>query len=64
VAPDVVADDLFGMTLRVEVRGIDEIPAELDIAVDDLLRFFDAGAPAKFFAEGHRAKAERTDTQT
>ena len=39
---DVVADDLLGMALGVEIGGIDEITAELDVPVDDLLRFLDA----------------------
>ena len=51
------------MTLRVEVCGVDEIAAALNEAVDDLLRLFDAGAPAEAFAEGHRAEAERTHTK-
>ena len=37
-----VADDLFRVTLRVEVCGIDEIAAELDEPVDDPLRLLDA----------------------
>src|SRR4030081_938241 len=63
VAPHVVADDLFGMTFRVEVCGIDEIAAELDKAVDDLFRLLDARAPAEVFTEGHRAETERAHTQ-
>jgi hypothetical protein len=63
VAPDVVADNLFGVTLRVHVCGIEEIATELDEPVDDLLRLFDAGAPAELFAKGHRAETERADPQ-
>src|SRR3984893_16723067 len=63
MAPHMVADDLFGMTFRVEVCGIDEIAAELDEPVDDPLRLLDAGAPAEVFSEGHRAETERAYTQ-
>jgi hypothetical protein len=59
----VVADDLFGMTSRVEVCGIDEIAAAVDIAVDDLLRLLDAGASAEVFTEGHGAETERAHAQ-
>jgi hypothetical protein len=37
VAADVVAEDLFGVTSGVEVGGIDEVAAGLDVAIDDLL---------------------------
>ena len=63
MAAEVVADDLLGVALRVEVRGVDEVAAELDEAIDDLLRLLDAGAPAQVFAEGHRAEAERADAE-
>ena len=64
MAPDVVADDLLGVALGVEVGGVDEVAAELEEAVDDLLGLLDAGAPAEVFAEGHRAEAQRADAQT
>jgi len=63
VAADVVVDDLLGVTFGVKVRGVDEVAAQLDVAVDDVLRLFDARAPAEFFTEGHRAEARRTDAQ-
>ena len=63
VAPDVVADDLLGVALGVEVGGVDEVAAELEVSIDDLLRLLDARAPAEVFAERHRAEAERADAQ-
>jgi hypothetical protein len=63
VASDVVADDLLGVAARIKVRGVDEVSAELQVAVHDLLRLFDARAPAEVFAEGHRAEAQRADTE-
>jgi len=59
VAADVVSDDLLGVALRVEVRRVDEVATEIDVTVHDLLRLFDAGAPAEVLAEGHRTEAER-----
>ena len=64
VAADVVAEDLLGVTLRVEVRGVDEVAADLDVAVHDLLRFLDGGAPPEVFAERHRTEAQRADTES
>ena len=61
VAPDVVADDLLGVALGVEVGGVDEVAAEVDEAVDDLLGLLHAGAPAEVFAERHRPEAQRAD---
>src|SRR5690606_16304907 len=63
VAPEVIADDFFGVAVRVEIRGIDEVAAEVEIAVDDALAVGHAGAPAHLLAEGHTAEAERTDAQ-
>ena len=63
VPTDVVTDDLLGVASRVEVRGIDEIAAELDKAVHDPLGLFDAGSPAEIFAKGHGAQAQRAYAQ-
>jgi hypothetical protein len=64
MAADVVADDLLGVALRVEVRRVDEVAAEVDEAIDDLLGLFDARAPSEIVTECHRAEAERADTET
>src|SRR3954462_2081532 len=61
MAADVVADNLLGVPLCVEVRGVDEVAAELDEAIDDPLRLLDARAPAEIFTEGHGAEAQRAD---
>ncbi len=42
-----VANDLLGMTFRVEICSINEVAAELDEAVDDPLRLLDAGPQPK-----------------
>jgi hypothetical protein len=54
VAPYVVADDLLGVAPCVEVRRVDEVAAEVDVPVDDLLGHLHTGAPAEVFAERHR----------
>ena len=61
MAPDVVADDLLGVALGVEVGGVDEVAAELDEPVDDLFGLLHAGSPAKVLAERHRPEAQRAD---
>ena len=60
---NVIADDLFRMTLGVKVCGIDEVAAELNEAIDDSLRLLNAGPPAEVLAKGHCAEAEWTYTQ-
>src|SRR5258705_1607444 len=63
VASEMIADDLLGVAFRVEVRGVDEVAAKLDEAVDDSLRLLDAGTPAEIFPEGHPAKANRAEAE-
>ena len=58
-----VADDLLGVALGVAVGGVDEVAAALEVAIEDLLGLFDAGAPAPVFAERHGAEAEGADAQ-
>ena len=64
VASDEVTDDFFRVALRVDVRGVDEIPAALDEARDDSVRIRYVRSPSPIFAEGHRAEAERTDAES
>ena len=64
VATEVVADDLLGVALGVEVGGVDEVAAALDEAIDDLFRVGDAAAPPEVFAERHGAEAKGADTKT
>ncbi len=63
VAADMIADDLLRMAFGVAVRGIDEVAAELDEAIENLLGFFHAGTPAVVLAEGHCAEAQRAHAQ-
>ncbi len=63
IVADMVADDLFGVALGVAVRGVDEVAAEIDEPIDDLLGFLDARPPAVVFAEGHGPQAHGTDPQ-
>jgi hypothetical protein len=51
------------VALGVEVRRVDEVAAERDEAVDDLLRLLDARAPSEIFSERHRAQTERADAE-
>jgi len=52
-------DDLFRLALRVDVRGVDEVDARVQGAVDDPHRVVVVGvAPG---AEHHRPEAERAD---
>ncbi len=53
-----IADDFFGVALGVDIGGIDEVAALVEIAVEHLFRFRFAGAEAPVFAEGHGAEAE------
>ena len=63
VAADVVADDLLRVALGVDVGGVDEVAAAVEVAVEDRCGLLDAGAPAPVLAEGHGAEAERADAQ-
>jgi hypothetical protein len=60
-----VADDLLRVAVGVEVGGVDEVAAEIEIGPENLLGFLDAGpGGAGVFAEGHGAESERADPQT
>jgi hypothetical protein len=63
VMREVLADDRLGVTLRVPVRGVEEVAAAIDVGIEDALRLRGLGAPAPFLAERHRAEAERADAQ-
>ena len=52
------------MAVGVEVRGVDEVAAAVEVGRQDLLRLLDAAAGAAgVLAEGHRAERERADPQ-
>jgi hypothetical protein len=54
VATDMVSYDLFRMALGVEVRGVEEVAAELDVAIQDLFRFIVSVAPQLAAAAGRK----------
>ena len=58
-----IANDFFGVAFGVNVSGVDEVAAELQIAVQHLFRFRFAGAEAPILAEGHCAQAEGADAE-
>ena len=59
-----VAEDLLRVAIGIEVGGVDEVAAEIQIGRQDLLGFLDAGAGrARVLAEGHRTEGERADPQ-
>jgi hypothetical protein len=60
---DVVTDDLLRVTLGVDVGGVDEVAAELDVTIDDRFGLLDAAAPAEVLAEGHGTEAEWAHAQ-
>jgi hypothetical protein len=64
VTADVVAQDLLGMALRIKIGGIDEVAAELDESIDDLLGLLHGRAPAKILAKRHRAETKRAHAQS
>lgn len=63
VLDEVVAEDLLGVSLVVDVGGVDEVAAGVEVAVDELegLLLLDADAP--FGPEGHGAEAEWADAE-
>ncbi len=59
-----VTDDLLGMAVGVDVGGVDEIAAALQIGGDHRLGVRDAGAPSEVLAEGHAPEAKRAHAQS
>jgi hypothetical protein len=59
-----VAENPLRVAVAVEVRGVDEVPTEIEVRREDLLGLLDAapGAPG-VLPEGHRAQGERADPQ-
>jgi hypothetical protein len=59
-----VAEDLLRVAVGVEVRGVDEVPAAVQVGREDLLRLLHAAAGAAgILPEGHRAEGERADAE-
>src|SRR5258705_1052182 len=59
-----VAENLLRVAVRVEVGGVDEVAAEIEVCLENLLGLLDAAAgAARVFAEGHRAEGKRADPQ-
>jgi hypothetical protein len=59
-----VTDDLFGMAVGVDVGGVDEIAAALQIGGDHRLGVRDAGAPSKILAKGHAPETKRAHAKS
>src|SRR5262249_15872721 len=55
---EVIADDLLRMALGVEIGSVDEVAAELYVAVDDPLCLLNTRAPAKPLSEPERSEAQ------
>ena len=61
---EVVAQDGLTVTLRVDVRRVDEVAPIRQVAVQHGAARGHIGPPAPVGAEGHGAEAERADPQT
>ena len=59
-----VADDLLGMPVRVEVGGVDEVAAAVEVGLQHALGLGDARAPAALLAERHGPEGKGADAQT
>jgi hypothetical protein len=60
-----IAEDLLGVAVGVEVRGVDEVPAQVEIRLEDALGLLDRRPGAtRVVAERHRAERERADPQS
>jgi hypothetical protein len=64
IAADEVADDLFGVALGVDVRGVDEIAAALKELRHDRLGLGHRRSPAPVFAKRHSAQTEWTHAKS
>ena len=60
---DEVANDLFGMTIGIDICSIDEIATKLKIAGKNSLSISQAASPAPIFPKRHRSKGKRTHPQ-
>src|SRR5580704_14612959 len=49
-----VADDLLGVSVGVDVGGVDDVAAAVEILSENCLGSLGASAPAPVLAEGHR----------
>src|SRR6201999_2054338 len=58
-----VTDDLLRMAVGVDVRGVDQVAAAVEVLGQDGFGRLRAGAPAAVLAEGHSAQRERADAQ-
>src|SRR6202043_2624675 len=59
-----VADDLLGMAVGVDVGGVDEIAAALQIGGNHGFRVRDTSAPSQVFAKRHAPKAKWAHAQS
>lgn len=63
-AREVVADDLLGVAVGVDVGGVDRVAAPAQIGSQDVRGLLWAAAPTVILTEGHRAQREGADAQT
>jgi hypothetical protein len=64
VGAEPIAEDLLGVALGVDVRGVDEVAPELAIAFEHGRRLRDTRAPAPLLTERHGSQTQRTDAQS
>jgi hypothetical protein len=58
-----LADDLLGVAVGVDVGGVDDVAAAVEVLGEHRLGGLGARAPAVVLAEGHGAQRERADAQ-
>ena len=61
---EVIADDLFRMSLGIGIGGVDEVAAFVDESVENRFRVLHGRSPSPVFAEGHRPETERRNTKS
>jgi hypothetical protein len=59
-----VTNDLLGVPVGVDVGGVHDVAASVEVLGQEFRGALRAGAPAPVLAEGHRAEGERADAQT
>ena len=60
---EVVPEDPLAVSLGVDVGGVDEVAAHLQVTRDHRIARGHVGAESPFMAEGHRTEADRVDAE-